>query len=156
MKSCEIQLTLSVLVNRDSLWPYPGSIPACAAHNRSLGKKSSMHGHKELCSGFVAVISWDVWFQRWGNLATTVPQGSCRVLSTRWDVSCQHIILQQFSNPSPGINHGLQMLPCHGCHVLCCVSVLSWSSPASSQDSQCGKAAGNAGTTCMSISSSSC
>lgn len=33
------------------------------------------------------------------------PRWSCRVLSTRWDISCQHIILQEFSNPSPGINH---------------------------------------------------
>lgn len=65
---------------------------------------------QKLCSGFTAVISWDVWFQRWGSLAPTVqipkaPRWSCRVLSTRWDISCQHIILQEFSNPSPGINH---------------------------------------------------
>lgn len=65
---------------------------------------------QEVCPGLMAVISWDVWFQRWGNLATTAqipkaPRWSCRVLSTRWDNSCQHIILQEFSNPSPGINH---------------------------------------------------
>lgn len=50
-KDCKSQLALSVLVSRDSLCPYPGNIPACAAHTGSTGK-SSMHGHKNciLCS----------------------------------------------------------------------------------------------------------
>ena len=35
-KGCKTQLTLSLPVSRDSLWPYLGSIPACAAHARSV------------------------------------------------------------------------------------------------------------------------
>lgn len=50
-KGCKTQLTLSVLVSRDSLWPYPGSIPACAAHTGSIGKKFSMHGYKNSVLG---------------------------------------------------------------------------------------------------------
>lgn len=50
MKCCKTQLTLPVLVSRDSLWPYPESIPACAAHAGSIGEKW-MHGHKKCVLG---------------------------------------------------------------------------------------------------------
>lgn len=68
MNDCKTQLTLSVLVSRDSLWSYLGNIPACAASIRV--PQTLLYGQREetlnndsrnvILGSFMAVVSLEI------------------------------------------------------------------------------------------------